>query len=404
MNVSGKNIIFVPNFTSVDFFAQLYHNLTVNYGTYGLLLLVAIVLLFFVQLYYYAGPYGRIPGFRNGRHATHRREPGGISVIVLLHDNLWYLENTLPKLLAQQYDRFEVVIVEVGATEEFSDRLAILREHCANLVTTKMEQDPRFPISNKMAYNLGIKAAHYENIILTTSDAEPISAKWLTCMAKGFATGDVVIGYCGIEPTPGLANRMMRCSRLMQGVRYLSAAIHGTPYRGTIQNLGFTKELYFSHKGFNYLNMNVGEDDLFIQMIARPENCSIVMNPHATVRQKTWGGITWWRNQRRFFSATYRYYPLRAKTTIEWELGSRLLYLLTTVTAVICLPLEIKIGAGTLWLLRAFLVRFQLWRIRRRLGEPRLGWALMLHDLISPFDEIMLALVRRFKPIAGVWR
>lgn len=40
-------------------------------------------------------------------------------------------------------------------------------------MTTKIHLDPRFPISRKMALNVGIKSAHYECMVFTSTDAVP---------------------------------------------------------------------------------------------------------------------------------------------------------------------------------------------------------------------------------------
>ena len=387
----------------MDKISEIYDLLKTEYGFYGLLLMLSLLILLAVQLRYWLGTYARVSKHKVGRTSAGARD-GGISVVVLTGENFPYIENTLPKLVAQNYDRFEIIVVEIGTTEEFSDELAALKGRLPNLVTTKIEPDPRFPISNKMAYNVGIKAARYENILLTTSDAEPVSDKWLACMGKGFAAGEIVLGYCGMEKKRSMAAKIMRSSRLMMSVRYLSAAIGKKCYRGIIHNIGFSRELYFSNRGFDHLDMNIGEDDLFIQRISKGRSVSVVMNPHATMRETSWGGLGWWWKQRKFYGSAYRLYPRAVKNRIECELGSRLLFLLATVVCIIILPIEIKIGAAALWLLRLFLVRHQLWRIRRRLGENGIGLASVIYDTVEPFTAIALAFSRRVRPMAGVRR
>lgn len=380
-----------------------YEMLSTRYGAWGLLLMVAILALFAVQLYYYLGPYSGIPKFHN-RAKNGKREVDGISVVVVMGNDRWYVENVLPRLMKQKFRSFEVVIVTVGAEAEFLDELEMLKQRYPNLMATKIDEDPRFPISNKMAYNVGIKAASYGNIVLTTTEAMPTSDKWLECMARGFTTGEVLIAYCGIEQKKGFANKVMRSGRFMMSVRYLSSAIKGKPFRGIIHNLGFTKDIYFAHKGFDHLNMNLGEDDLFIKRIATDKNTSVVLNPHATMRQVPWGGLHWWRERQRFYASTFRFYPDYAKNAREWETGSRLLFFLSAIAAMVIMPFEIQIAALGIFIIRLAVVRFSMWRIRRRLNERKLGWALMLYDLYSPVSDIVNYLYRLVRPAPGVWR
>ena len=55
----------------------------------------------------------------------------------------------------------------------------------------------------------------------------------------------------------------------LQSLRYLGFALAGKPYIGIGRNLAYRKELFFQQKGFSkYLNLQRGEDDLFINELA----------------------------------------------------------------------------------------------------------------------------------------
>lgn len=369
----------------------------------GLILAALLLLLLGAELRYWLGRYGRIPRYRNPR----REAPSpidGISIVVLLGDDYFYLENTLPKLMGQQYPNFEVVIMEVSSTPEFSDELELHKARYPNLTTARLDPDPRFRISDKMIYNIGIKTARYSNVILTTPDASPVSSKWLDCMAKGFENGDVVIAYCGLEPHKNLINKILRCSRLMFSIRYLSSAIAGRPYRGILQNLGFSKNIYLSNRGFNHLDMTIGEDDLFIQKIATRENTSVVLNPHATMRQDWRGGVSGWWRRRKINGTARRYYPAAAQRATCTELFVRFFFMLTVIAFAVLMPLYTALGALGVWLIRLFVVRHKTKLICRRLGEKGLSWAMLLYDVIEPFTAMLLSLSRRIRPMKEVWK
>lgn len=384
---------------------SIWEELTRSYGIGGVALMAALTVLFFIQIYIYLFRYGRIPSFRNGSMKAADRGVRPLSVITVLGDDYDYLENTLPRLLTQDYERFEVVLVYVGSNEAFIDTLSGLCLTHANLTVTKIELDPRFPISNKMAINLGIKAARYDDIVVTTADAAPRSRRWLSFMAQGFASGEVVIGYCATERKPGFINRCIGCSRLMHSVRYLSRAACRKPYRATVHNMGFSKELYFKVRGFNYLGMNIGDDDLFVQrLLSRAASYSLVMTPSATVTQKVWGGMGWWYKERTFFGYAFRYYPGAVKRAVAAELWSRCLFFAAAVAALVLLPVEIKWGAAALLLLRYLLVASVVWRIGRRLGDRGYLFVYPLYDLFAPLSEALMFVVRNRKPSAGIWR
>lgn len=368
--------------------------LLAHYGWEGTTLVALLLAMWFVQLRYYLFVYGPVASYRNNRRPTVREAEPPVSVVVpMFSEDYAFVEERLPLILAQEYRDFEVVLVYVGSDGDFYEDLQRLRHTFPQIAVTKIHLDPRFPISRKMALNVGIKSARNEHLVFSSTDAVPRTDRWLSLMAGGFRKGDIVLGYCGIEPGKGVWNRLARTWRMMHSADWLAAAVRRRPYRGTLHNLGITKALYFGANGFSHLNMNIGEDDLFLQRILRDDNLSVVLSPRASVVQSVWGGLGWWTRQRRFYGAARRYYPSAVRTFIRWELGSRLLFFLAAATAMAVMPPEYKLAAAALVLLRYGVVLTQIWRITRRLGERELRSFYFLHDLLSPFYETGVALL-----------
>lgn len=372
-----------------------------SYGIIELGLMAFAAVAFLIQLYYYLGKYGRIPGYR--QKVNNDASQPGISIVVIVENDFDYIENVLPKLMAQDYEQFEVVLVNNGSSSEFSETLNLLSARHSNLKYTTITPDPKFTYRRKFALNVGIKACNYPNIIFTETDTTPTSRKWLPLMAKGFTTGDVVIGYCGLEVKPGLANRMMRWGRLMQSVRYLSSAINGKPYRGISRNMGFTSKLYFDNKGYNYLNMSIGDEDLFVSSIATAKNTSIVMNRNATTRQAFYGGLSRWFAERKYYSYGYKYYPDIVRASVFTELLSRAVFFGSAIALTALQLPVIWIIAASAIVLRFFAAYLTMMRICRRLGEKKLIGVYIFHDLFSPIYEAVLSISRTMRPSKGIW-
>ena len=169
---------------------RFFEQILVSYGWEGLALAGSIVLMFGVQLYYYIFVYGRIPGYKNNRRAvTLDREPPVSVVVPLFSEDYSFVEERLPLILAQSYPDFEVVIVYVGHDTDFYEDLTRLKQSFPQITLTKIHLDPRFPISRKMALNVGIKSAHYEHMIFTSTDAVPQTDRWLSLMPRGSCGG-----------------------------------------------------------------------------------------------------------------------------------------------------------------------------------------------------------------------
>ena len=383
---------------------QLVDSFLTCYGWPGVVLGGAMLVMFGVQLYYYVFVYGRIPGYRNNRREPTLDEAPPVSVIIpMFSEDYSFVEERLPLILAQSYPDFEVVIVYVGQDGDFYEDLTQLKASFPQIVTTKILLDPRFPISRKMALNVGIKSAHYEHLIFTSTDAVAQTDRWLSLMAKGFMRGEIVVGYCGVERAKGFTNYLMRTWRMMHSVDWIARAVRHRPYRGTLHNFGFTKRLYFGVNGFSHLNMNIGEDDLFMQRVMTRDNVSVILSPRALLREKTWGGMKWWISQLRYYGSSFRFYPRGVKRYIRGELFSRALFFLAVLGALVLMPLEYKLTAAGVLAVRYAIVAVEVRRIARRLGEEGIVLRYFLYDLLSPLWAAALGvlLLRRDD---RVWR
>lgn len=377
---------------------------TMHYGWEGAALAAAILLMLGVQLYYYIFVYGAVPSYKiNRRKARLKAEPPVSVVVPLFGEDVAFVSERLPLLLSQSGAEFEVVIVYVGGDVDFYDDLTRLRAGFPQLTVTKIEFNPRFPISVKMALNVGIKSARHEHLVLTASDAAPASDRWLALLAKGFTRAEVVLGYCGLERRKGLAGYLMRTGRMMQSVDWIAAAVRRRPYRGIRHAIGLTKTLYFGANGFGNLNMNVGEDDLFVQQIATSDNTAVVLSPRATMRERCWGGWRWWTSERRLRGATFACYPLRVKNYLQWELGSRMLFFAAAIAALAVMPTEYKLAVLSLVAVRYAAVAAEVRRISRRLGEERIWPRYFLYDLLGPLHTLWVAVLLLRKD-SRVWR
>lgn len=376
-----------------------------HYGWQGTALAACILALFAVQLYYYLIVYGRISRFRNSRRKKILESEPPVSVVVpLFSEDYRYLEESLPLILGQQYGAtFEVVLVYVGASNDFYEELARMRLVYPNLTITKIEYNPRFPISVKMALNVGIKSAHNEHIIISTTSAQPATEQWLAMMGKAFMRGSIVLGYTAIEQKPGLKNYLMRMSRMQMSMYWMAQSVNHNTYRGSRNNFGFTKTIYFGTKGFSHLSMNIGEEDLFIQKIAKRNNVSTVLIPKATMLEHAWGGWRWWIAQLRHYGEAYKLYPIEIRNTIEWELGSQTLFFLTILAALIIMPLEFKLAALLLLILRYIIVMLRAHSIAKRVGEKGVMLRYWIFDIFNPL--LMLCVrVAMIRKDSTVWR
>ena len=375
-----------------------------HYGWEGAALLTSLITLLLVQLYYYLFIYGAIPSYMNNRRTLILAQEPSISVVIpMFNENYSFIEERLPLLLAQEYSHFEIVLVYIGHDNDFYEDLKLLKHSFPQIVTTKIHLDPRYPISRKMALNIGVKSAHSEHIIFSSTEVAPSTNRWISLMAKGFMRGDIVLGYSGIMVEPGYNNYMMRTWNMMHSINWIARAIRHRPYRGSLHALGLTKSIYFGAKGFNFLNMNIGEDDLFMQEVMKSDNVSIILSSRAIVREKVWGGFSAWINRLRYYGSSSTYYKSDVKGYLGWEARSRTLFFITTLCTMIFMPIEFKLLALLLLILRYIIVTVSVMRISNRLGEKQIAKYYFIYDVLSPlYSGLLWIFSRRRDP--RVWR
>ena len=368
-------------------------NIFEHYSWQGISLVFLAVTLFAIQIYYYAVVYNRIISFRLMREREKRRENPAISIIVPMRgESERFLVDELPALLHQEYDHYEVVVVYIGSDNDYYDELQRIRDNHSYMRLTRMGgSNERFYISTKQALNVGIKSAQYDCLLFTIPGATPVSNEWVATMAKGFERGSVVIAPA-VPNFEGnnLSTYIMRMIELNQMRNAMVCAIEGRPYYAPRSNYGFDRKLYDSERGYNYLGLDIGENDLFLQEIATAKRTSVVMSRHSIVKEERIDMVSEWKEQMRYYGNTRQFYPAAAKHFTTRELGSRALFFIVAIAIIVILPLELKLGTIGLLLLRYAIAVWSSRRVAHKLGERDMALKYWIYDLLGPMLEWML--------------
>lgn len=371
---------------------QIFDYIIAHYGWAGTALIALLLILFFIQIYYHAIRYGKIAKYKMSKRKKLLNDAPPISVVIpLMSEDFGFIHERLPRFLQQRYEPgYEVVIIFIGTNGDFYEELESMRLQYSNLRISKLEYNPRFPISPKQAINLGIKSSMNHHIVISAPNVTPSGDEWLAMMGKGFMRGDVVLSYTAIEQGTGLGNYMIRLSRMQTAMYWLADAIKGKIYNSSRSNFGLTKSVYFDANGFSHLNMNIGENDLFLAKVARRKNTSVVMTPKATLDERQWGGLGWWIAQLRYYGSASHLYPQWARNGVEWDLRSHILFFLVALTALIFMPLEVKIATALLLLVRLVVAWRSAKAVAKRLGERGIGVRYILFDMFHPLMMLYL--------------
>ncbi|MEE1168645.1 MAG: glycosyltransferase, partial [Alistipes sp.] len=124
-----------------------------HYTWPGIALLAILLILFAVQLYYYAIAYRRIHRFRLMNQKDKYCENPYVSVIVAVRgEDEYFLSEQLPTLLGQSYDVYEIVVVYIGRDIDYYAELQRIRDQRSNMKLTKLGGNGRIYITTKQAY------------------------------------------------------------------------------------------------------------------------------------------------------------------------------------------------------------------------------------------------------------
>ena len=357
-------------------------------------------ILFFIQSYYYLGLYRNL--YLHSQKTKEATDTPPLSVIIVAKNAASDLQKNLPAILEQDYPNFEVIVIyEQLADENCEETLKILQEKYPHLYHSFIPNSARYISHKKLGITMGIKASHHEWVIFTEPNCKPSSNQWLRKMASNFTPDtDIVLGYSNYEQTKGWFNRKITFDTLLDSMRSLGSAIGKNPYTGCGRNLAYRKSLFYEQKGFaSHLNLQRGEDDLFVNQCANGKNTRVEASPESIVRITAPHYQKNWKEEKLNRFMTSRYHKGGRQYLMGFESCSRLLFLLMVIA---CLTFGIItqdwIMTGVailLWFLR-FIMQIVVFRKTSiALGERKFYSTLLLFDWMQPLWNLRFKLQQR---------
>ena len=233
-----------------------------------------------------------------------------VSVVICSRNEARSLEQLLPVLLAQDHRTFEVVVVNDRSEDDTWEALQWMKPQHERLRPVNIQADEKFSYGKKIALGVGVRAAKYPHVLLTDADCLPDGPDWISTMASGFRNGrSIVIGHSPYVPQPGLTNVLERYDGCMKAAQYMSFAMAGFPYMGVGRNLGYTSEVFFNARTASRGNhLMSGDDDLFINAVARANNTAVVTDPRSFMTTRPTADLmSWIRRKRRHYTTAVHY-------------------------------------------------------------------------------------------------
>lgn len=378
-----------------------------TFDTTEKILLAATGTLLIIQALYYFCLYNRIhlrsrAVKRNNVHFSQELPP--VSVIICAREESENLRRNLTAVLEQDYPQFEVIVINDGATDESEDYLTVLEDKYPHLYHSFVPDSSRYISRKKLAVTLGIKASKYDWLVFTEANCRPQSNQWLRLLARNFTPHtQVVLGYSGYERGKGWLHKRVAFDNLFTSMRYLGFALAGSPYMGIGRNLAYRKELFYREKGFSaHLNLQRGDDDLFINHVAAAGNTRVETDANAIVRMQPVSRTKDWREEKIGYASTARLYHGAQRWLAGLETTTRLMFYAAWVATLAAGILNFHwLAAGIAlftWILRFVLQAIIINKTAGDLDDRRrYYWTLPVFDMLQPLQSLRWKLYCLFR-------
>lgn len=316
-----------------------------------------------------------------------------VSVIVCAHDEEQNLRELIPLLLQQDYENYEIIVVEDRSNDGSFDYLYETATQHQRLRMVPVKSKPEHVNGKKFALTLGIKAARHQWVLLTDADCLPRNDQWIKEMSSQFSSdAHIVLGYSPYIKSPGFLNSFIRFEGLITAIQYVGMALLGKPYMGVGRNLAYRKEIFFNNKGFSsHLSVTGGDDDLFVNEVGRGHSTRVCVSADAIVYSKpktTWND---YYHQKVRHLSVGKYYKIKDKLRLGIFSSTQVGFWLLLWPALFYSS-TIYVPAGVV-LVRLILLVVLAFRASRKLGEAFELWKVPFLDFIFSIYYLVIGLM-----------
>jgi glycosyltransferase involved in cell wall biosynthesis len=324
-----------------------------------------------------------------------------VSVIICSHDEENNLKELIPALLQQQYEKFEVIVVDDRSNDGTYDYLLDAIQKDSRLKMVRVSEKPEHIHGKKFALTLGIKASKFDWILLIDADCLPASSHWISEMMKVESNQtQIILGFSPYKREKGFLNSFIRFESLLTGIQFIGFALLGKPYMGVGRNMAYKKELFLNSKGFNnYQDVVGGDDDLFINAHSTKINTQVRMGEAIITVSKAKNNWTDFLHQKLRHLSAGRKYKFSDRVMLGGFMGTWLL----TWFGVLPIALFsdwIFLIVG-LFVIRMVMLNLLVNRASKALGAEFESWKTSFLDFIFSFYYLVTGLralvVKRIK-------
>lgn len=220
-----------------------------------------------------------------------------VSVVIAARNEEEALPACLAAVFGQDYDRFEVIVVNDRSTDRTA---ALLEQACKRFRSLRVVTvyTPSENLTGKQnALHLGISQAKGELILSTDADCRP-ARDWVSTLTARLTAGDeMVFGITEIAPTETLGARFQAMELHFLFQVAVALAKLGMPGSCMGNNVGFRKDSYQKVGGYLKMGMQPTEDFALLRAFRKNKMKVSVIGNRSTVQSLPVKTFSEWYHQ-----------------------------------------------------------------------------------------------------------
>jgi poly-beta-1,6-N-acetyl-D-glucosamine synthase len=318
-----------------------------------------------------------------------------VSVIISAKNEDENLQNYLPVLMEQDYPDYEVIVINDQSVDDTKFILEAFEKQYKRLQVVTVTEHINEHNGKKLPLTLGIRRAKNEILLLTDADCKPLTDQWIRTMVRNFNPGtDIVIGYSPYKKMNSLLNLFIQFDTFYTALQYFSFTIKKKPYMAVGRNMAYRRTFFFDKKGFSrHLTIPFGDDDLFVNDNATPDNVAIELSQDSFVESRPENNFADWLHQKRRHLISGRDYKSEDKKKLVWVWFSQVFFYIALIPAAIYT--KFYIALLVIVFLKLVMMYLIYWKALSRLNRKYLIIYILLldpayHLFLLPFMHLTI--------------
>lgn len=311
-----------------------------------------------------------------------------VSIIIACRNESENLKKNLPSILNQDYEDFEVVVVDDNSSDSSLEMLKSIEDSRLTIVRNSGE-------GKKAALTEGIKQSRNQILVFIDADCRPCSQSWLREMMSDYdCQNPIVLGYGELEGDTFIAGFSAYDAALI-AMQYLGFAKKGHPYMAVGRNLVYSKKIWETVGGFDsHADILSGDDDLFLAEAIRHTSVTVSLSEASKTISPAKSSFKELLRQKSRHVSTSTKYSLLNKMLAGGEIFSRALCFIAIIILA-CLNVKMALLFACL---RLTVVEISLLSFCKISGTKISPFKIILFDIFAPVFYLCTLIYKIIKP------